>query len=139
MNNDHPPASKLRKWLMGNKESTLPGLSIVWPDHLFFTGALILKAITPLRKKGSSHARLSLNHVQQLQQHSAICVCASASMKASCCSVVLRSQTQTDAQDLIACVSLGLATRDYSCSMCRSIVGHNHSKYYRDYHNNYCA
>ena len=26
MNNDHPPASKLRKWLMGNKESTLPGL-----------------------------------------------------------------------------------------------------------------
>ena len=27
MNNDRPPASKLRKWLMGNKESTLPGLS----------------------------------------------------------------------------------------------------------------
>ena len=26
MNNDHPPASKLRKWLMGNNESTLPGL-----------------------------------------------------------------------------------------------------------------
>ena len=28
MNNDRPPASKLRKWLMGNKESTLPGLSV---------------------------------------------------------------------------------------------------------------
>ena len=27
MNNDRPPASKLRKWLMGNKESTLPGLN----------------------------------------------------------------------------------------------------------------
>ena len=26
MNNDRPPASKLRKWLMGNNESTLPGL-----------------------------------------------------------------------------------------------------------------
>ena len=26
MNNDRPPASKLRKWLMGNSESTLPGL-----------------------------------------------------------------------------------------------------------------
>ena len=25
MNNDRPPASKLRKWLMGNNESTLPG------------------------------------------------------------------------------------------------------------------
>ena len=32
MNNDRPPASKLRKWLMGNKESTLPGLKLVlWP------------------------------------------------------------------------------------------------------------
>ena len=28
MNNDRPPASKLRKWLMGNKESTLPGLIV---------------------------------------------------------------------------------------------------------------
>ena len=28
MNNDRPPASKLRNWLMGNKESTLPGLII---------------------------------------------------------------------------------------------------------------
>ena len=27
MNNDRPPASKLRKWLMGNNESTLPGLT----------------------------------------------------------------------------------------------------------------
>ena len=26
MNNHRPPASKLRKWLMGNNESTLPGL-----------------------------------------------------------------------------------------------------------------
>ena len=36
MNNDRPPASKLRKWLMGNKESTLPGLTVktvamMWP------------------------------------------------------------------------------------------------------------
>ena len=30
MNNDRPPASKLRKWLMGNNESTLPGLR-AWP------------------------------------------------------------------------------------------------------------
>ena len=28
MNNDRPPASKLRKLLMGNKESTLPGLMV---------------------------------------------------------------------------------------------------------------
>jgi len=27
MNNDRPPASKFRKWLMRNKESTLPGLA----------------------------------------------------------------------------------------------------------------
>ncbi len=27
MNNDRPPAVKLRKWLMRNKESTLPGLT----------------------------------------------------------------------------------------------------------------
>ncbi len=27
MNNDRPPALKLRKWLMRNKESTLPGLT----------------------------------------------------------------------------------------------------------------
>ena len=30
MNNDPPPTSQLRKWLMGNKESTLPGLM---PDN----------------------------------------------------------------------------------------------------------
>ncbi len=28
MNNDRLPALKLRKWLMRNKESTLPGLTI---------------------------------------------------------------------------------------------------------------
>ena len=30
MNNDRPPASKLRKWLMGNKESPLPGLIYIY-------------------------------------------------------------------------------------------------------------
>ena len=34
MNNDRPPASKLRKWLMGNKESTLPGLTDLIFDGL---------------------------------------------------------------------------------------------------------
>ena len=32
MNNDRPPASKLRKWVMRNNESTLPGLRIVYFD-----------------------------------------------------------------------------------------------------------
>ena len=49
MNNDRPPASKLRKWLMGNNESTLPGLIAIYLypvymyinyDHYFETEML---------------------------------------------------------------------------------------------------
>ena len=39
MNNDRPPASKLRKWLMGNNESTLPGLIDVRLSLLKYTTA----------------------------------------------------------------------------------------------------
>ena len=35
MNNDRPPASKLRKWLMGNKESTLPGLKWIGNGKIY--------------------------------------------------------------------------------------------------------
>ena len=114
-------------------------------------GALIMSTesyITPLRKKGSGHARLSLNHVKQLQQHSAICVCALASMKASCCSVVSSSQTQTDAgagpyrlrqfgsgyMRLVApCVTQLLdtiKTSQYYCSVIASIIIINVRKSY---------
>ncbi len=39
MNNDRPPALKLRKWLMRNKESTLLGLSDI--KHAVFTHGVL--------------------------------------------------------------------------------------------------
>ena len=37
MNNDHPPTPKLRKWLMGNNESTLPALNMYLFCEIFIS------------------------------------------------------------------------------------------------------
>ncbi len=43
-NNDRPPALKLRKWLMRNKESTLPGLT----DNILFPKGGRYRGVLPL-------------------------------------------------------------------------------------------